>query len=89
MKLSKKQIIEINKKLGKEFKTDFGLLNEGNLDYALGFEEPYYLSKEILRGHPFVDSNKKTAFMVFVILTSKKKFEQILEDYYDIFRNLK
>ena len=34
MKLIKTQISEINRKLGKEFKTESGILNENNLNYA-------------------------------------------------------
>jgi len=89
MKLTKSQIIEINEKLGKEFKTDFGLGgNKSNLDYALSLKNPYDISKEILRGHPFIDGNKRTSFMVYMILTTNKTYEEILKDYYDILQNL-
>lgn len=89
MKLSKNQIIEINQKLGKEFKTDFGLGgNKSNLDYALSLEDPYSIAKEILRGHPFIDGNKRTSFMVYLILTTNKSYEVILKDFYDVFLSL-
>jgi uncharacterized protein (DUF433 family) len=89
MKFTKSQIIEINKKLGKEFKTDFGLGgNKSNLDYALSLEGPYDISKEILRGHPFIDGNKRTAFMVYMLLTTEKSYKQILEDFRDILLSL-
>ena len=56
MKLTKQQVIEINKKLGKEFNTAFGMLgNASNLDYAMSLKEPYSIAMEIVRGHPFVD----------------------------------
>ena len=88
-RLTKEQIIEINKSLGIEFKTEFGLGgNKSNLDYALTLKDPYQISKEILRGHPFVDCNKRTAFMVYMLLTTKKNYEEILKDYYDILRGL-
>ena len=89
MKLTKSQIVEINKKLGKEFKTEFGLGgNKSNLDYALSLESPYDLSKEILRGHPFIDGNKRMVFMVYMLLTTNKTYKQILEDFRDIFLSL-
>ena len=88
-RLSKEQIIEINRKIGIEFKTEFGLGgNRSNLGYALTLKEPYEISKEILRGHPFIDCNKRTAFMVYLLLTSGKTYEEILKDYYDIFQSL-
>ena len=40
------------------------------------------------RGHPFVDGNKRTAFVVYMLLTTKKKYEEILKDYYDILESL-
>ncbi len=87
--ITKSQIIEINKKLGQEFKTDFGLGgNKSNLDYALSLKDPYKISKEILRGHPFIDGNKRTSFMVYMILTTNKPYSEILKDYYDIFLSL-
>ncbi len=89
MKLTKLQIIKINEKLGKEFKTPFGLGgNSSNLDYALSLEDPYDIAKEILRGHPFIDCNKRTSIMVYLILTTEKSYEEILKDYYDIFLSL-
>ena len=89
MKLTKEQIIEINEKLGKEFKTDFGLGgNKSNLDYALSLEKPYDLAKEILRGHPFIDGNKRTSFIIYMILTTNKSYKEILKDYYDILLSL-
>ncbi len=88
MKLTKPQIIEINKRLGKGFKTESGILNESNLDYALSVKNPHKASLEILRGHPFIESNKRTAFMVYLLLTTNKKYETILNDFYDIFEAL-
>lgn len=86
---SKELIIEINKKLGKEFSTEFGLgANKSNLDYALTLKEPYNIAKEILRGHPFIDGNKRTSFMIYLLLTTDKSYEEILNDYYDIFLSL-
>jgi len=87
--ISKEKVIEINKKLSKEFNTEFGLGgNKSNLDYALSLENPYDISKEILRGHPFIDGNKRTAFIVYMLLTNEKNYEEILKDYYDIFLSL-
>jgi len=87
--MQKQEIIEINQKLGKEFKTDSGLGgNKSNLDYALSLDNPYEIAKEILRGHPFIDGNKRTAFMFYVMLTSNKSYEEILKDFYDIFLSL-
>ncbi len=83
--MKKETIIEINKKLGKEFKTECGLGgNKSNLDYALSLENPYDISREILRGHPFIDGNKRTSFVVYMILTTNKYYEEILKDFYDI-----
>jgi hypothetical protein len=51
--IMKDKIIEINKKLGIEFHTDFGLgANKSNLDYAISLKDPYDIAKEIFRGHP-------------------------------------
>jgi len=50
-KISKKEVLEINKKLGKEFKTDFSILNESNLGYALSLKSPYNIVKEILKDY--------------------------------------
>jgi len=50
-KISKKKVLEINKKLGKEFKTDFSILNESNLDYALSLKSPCDIAKEILKDY--------------------------------------
>ncbi len=86
--LTKEEIIEINKKLGKEFKTDSGILSESNLEYALSHKDPYKLSLEILRGHPFIDGNKRTSFMVYMLLTSGESYEKILKDYRDMLRAL-
>ncbi|MAG27326.1 hypothetical protein CMI47_17470, partial [Candidatus Pacearchaeota archaeon] len=86
MKLTKKEVVEINKKMGKKFKTEFGLGgNRSNLDFALSLDEPYDIAKEIVRGHPFIDGNKRTGFMVYLLLTTKKGFDKILKDFDDIF----
>jgi uncharacterized protein (DUF433 family) len=89
MKLTKEKIIETNKKLGKEFKTESGLGgNQSNLDYALSLDNPYDIAKEILRGHPFIDGNKRTTFMVYMMLTANKSYEEVLKDFYDVFLSL-
>lgn len=86
MVLSKEELIELNRKLGEEFNTGYGLGgNSSNLDFALSLSDPYMISKEISRGHPFVDANKRTALMVYLIMTSKKTYDKILDDFYDIF----
>lgn len=88
-KIDEKKIEEINKKLGIEFKTDYGLGgNKTNLNYALSLKKPYDISREILRGHPFVDGNKRTSFMIYMLLTTNKTYEEILKDYYDILLSL-
>ncbi|MBS3128636.1 Fic family protein [Candidatus Woesearchaeota archaeon] len=88
--LTKEHVIDINQKLGKEFKTEYGLsTNRSNLDYAISLENnPYKMAKEILRGHPFIDANKRTTFMVYMLLTTDKSFEEILKDFYNLFQNL-
>lgn len=88
MRLSKERVIKLNEELGKDFKTEFGLLNESNLNYALSQKDPYKIALEILRGHPFIDCNKRTSLMVLILLTTKKKYKEILKDYYDIFKSL-
>lgn len=89
MKLTTETVLEINKKLGIEFKTNFGLGgNKSNLEYALSLENHYDIAKEILRGHPFIDGNKRTAFMAYMILTTDKDYNQILEDFRDILLSL-
>ena len=87
--MDKQEILEINKKLGEEFKTGHGLGgNASNLDYALSLDDPYKIAKEIHRGHPFLDGNKRTSMMVYFMLTTKKPYEEILKDFYDIFLSL-
>ena len=88
--LTKEHVIDINQKLGKEFKTEYGLsTNRSNLDYAISLENnPYKMAKEILRGDPFIDANKRTTFMVYMLLTTDKSFEEILKDFYNLFQNL-
>ncbi len=87
--LTREDIILINKLFGDEFQTPFGLGgNSSNLDYALTLKNPYNISREILRGHPFIDGNKRTSLMVYLLLTTTKSFEEILGDYYDIFKSL-
>jgi magnesium-transporting ATPase (P-type) len=89
MDLTRERVIEINKELGLEFGTDHGLGgNSSNLDYALSLDDPYQVSKEIIRGHPFVDANKRTGVMVYLMLTTKKSYDEILKDFYDVFQNL-
>jgi uncharacterized protein (DUF433 family) len=89
MELTKEQIIEINEKLGREFGTEFGLGgNASNLDYSLSLNQPYKIALEILRGHPFIDGNKRTSFMVYMLLTSGKTYDEILSDYHDILERL-
>ena len=87
--MNKQQIVEINEKLGKEFNTSSGLgANRSNLDYALTQISPYAIAREILRAHPFIDGNKRTSFMVYMLLTSNKTYEQVLKDYYDVLLSL-
>ncbi len=89
LNITKEEIIRINEKLGKEFNTASGLgANKSNLDYALTKISPYAIAREILRGHPFIDGNKRTSFMVYMLLTTKKKYEEILKDYRDILLSL-
>lgn len=84
-----KRIIEVNEKLGKEFKTAYGLGgNKSNLDYAVSLDDPYLIAREILRGHPFIDGNKRTAVMIYLMLMTFKKYEEVLKDFYDIFLGL-
>jgi hypothetical protein len=35
-----------------------------------------------------LDGNKRTAIMIYMILTTKKSYEEILNDYYDLFLSL-
>lgn len=87
--LTKEEILRINEKLGREFKTDYGLgSNSSNLDYALSLKDPYMIAREILRGHPFIDGNKRTSFMVYMLLTTDKTYKEVLKDYYDILLSL-
>jgi len=86
--LTKKEVIRINEKVGKEFNTEYGLLNNGNLDYALICDDPYLVALNILRCHPFLDGNKRTSFMVYMLLTTTRDYDSILKDYYDILLSL-
>lgn len=87
--ISQEEIAKINERLGREFGTEHGAGgNLSNLGYALTKKQPYDIAKEILRGHPFIDGNKRTSLMVYIILTTGKKYEEILADFRDIFESL-
>ena len=61
------EIIEINKKVG----SDGVLINKGNLEFALEsakhaktlIQKATIILYDIISGHPFLDGNKRTAFV--------------------------
>jgi death-on-curing family protein len=74
-----KDIIEINKKVGAEGT----LINKGNLEFTLDKaqsaksfpKKASIILLGIVRGHPFVDGNKRTAFVsmdLFLKINGKK-----------------
>ena len=77
-------------RMKKEFNTDYGLHGGlmSNLDFALSLNDPYKIFKEILRGHPFKDGNKRTSLMIYLMSTTNKNYDEILTDFYIIFTAL-
>ena len=72
-KIKKEEIIEANKILCQEFKQQGVVLNDANLDFAVDqFNEKEItvidLARKIIQGHPFVEGNKRTAFVVYFYL---------------------
>lgn len=68
--ITKDQIVELNRNIVQEYGGTFGFQNEGNLDFLLAklenmpdlFKKAAELVCGIIRGHPFTDGNKRTAF---------------------------
>ena len=77
MKVSKKELLRINKGFGGNLRSD------SSLDYALDiqnniklgeYKKLAYLLRAILVDHPFSDGNKRTAtFLVFAFAEEDKK----------------
>lgn len=63
-KFTTELVTKINELVGKKYKTDFGVLNKGNLEMALSKENAFDIASEIVQLHPFLDGNKRTAFLV-------------------------
>jgi death-on-curing protein len=68
--ITKDEIIDLNKRIVREFGGSFGMPNESNLDFVLAkaanskdvFRKAAVIMHGINEGHPFVDGNKRTAF---------------------------
>lgn len=54
----------MNEMAGKKYKTNFGILNRGSLEMALSKEKTTDIAREIIQLHPFIDGNKRTAFLI-------------------------
>jgi death-on-curing protein len=75
-----------------------GLRDLGLLEAAVFRPQSGYYADTLLQGaalfesliinHPFIDGNKRTAFVVYMILTTNKPYPVILKDYYDILQSL-
>ncbi|MEK6903877.1 MAG: type II toxin-antitoxin system death-on-curing family toxin [Nanoarchaeota archaeon] len=71
--VTKEEIIEVNKKIlavsGTQYDV-FGMMNSNNLEYAVDLakeenrvpEQAAVFMQEIIRGQPFTNGNKRTAF---------------------------
>ena len=71
--LKKQDVVEANKILCKEFGQQGVVINDANLDFAVDqFNEKditaIELARKIIQLHPFVDANKRTAFVVYMWL---------------------
>ena len=75
MELTKKELIEVNKKFGGNVSRD------GSLDYALSaqkhkkygdYKKLAYIWRAILVDHPFTDGNKRTALWAAIRLAEEK-----------------
>lgn len=74
VKIKKEEIIEANKLLCREFGQQGIVLNDANLDFTVDqFNEGEImvieLVRKIIQNHPFVDGNKRTAFVVYFYLS--------------------
>ncbi len=80
------EIVEINKKIGGDGK----FINQGNLDFTLDKtrnaktipKKAATLLEGIVTGHPFVDGNKRTAFVTMELFLKKngKELEHTKSD---------
>lgn len=71
--LEKQDVIEANKILCKEFGQQGVVINDDNLDFAVDqFNEKestvIELARKIIQNHPFMEGNKRTAFVVYMYL---------------------
>ena len=48
-----------------------------------GVKNPYEIAERILNGHPFLDAIKGT-FILYIMLTTGKRYGEILKDFYDL-----
>lgn len=86
--LTLKKVLKINKIVGNKFGTESGFLNKGMLSLSLEGDGPYEVAKNIVKNHPFIDANKRTAIALYIMLKSDKTLEEVVEDFEDIFKNL-
>ena len=75
--LKKQEVIEVNKILCNEFDQQGIVINDANLDFAVdqfnqGEATIIELARKIIQNHPFMEGNKRTAFVVYFYL---KKLE--------------
>jgi len=81
-KITKTKVIAINRKVGMLYDTEFGLTDrESNLDYALMAKTPDEIAYRIIYGHPFIDANKRTAFIVYIMLTELIDENEVIKKY--------
>lgn len=73
VELKKEGVIKSNKILCEEFKQTGTVLNDANLDFAVDqFNQKEItiieFARKIIQLHPFVDGNKRSAFVVYMYL---------------------
>ncbi|MFW6008797.1 MAG: Fic family protein [archaeon] len=86
--LNVEKVMKVNKIINEKYDTTYGLLSRGNLHFCINKNSPYEISKNIIEKHPFIDGNKRTALVIYLLLTSDKKLEKIIKDYDLVLKNL-
>lgn len=79
---------EVNELIGLKYKTNYGILQEANLDFALMKQDPGEMMEHILKTHPFIDGNKRTALALYLMSVEEKTLGEVLEQYSPLFEAL-
>ena len=74
-------IMKINWTVNKDFDTSYGIRYEADINMASSKSSPKEIAKYIATNHPFVDGNKRTAF---IIMKFDQTLEKTIKDNYDM-----